>query len=362
MLKLCVAVPILHDHEVAIFKMTVKEVFAEALKRLALCGYTGIEQGKEFVYAAGEIPIMLVAHVDTVHTAPPKTVLYDRTQGLLWSPEGLGADDRAGVIGIFEMLNRGFRPHVLFTDGEEKFGTGATEVAQKLMGTDVNYVVELDRRDGDEAVFYDCDNKEFKQHVLGFGFRESWGTFSDISIICPDWDIAGVNLSTGYYKEHTQTEYFSLADLWRTLGRLEKMLSAPETKQFKFCARSSVKPWYSRFDEDNASLPAYSSRSLYDDTADWVNYRDNAGTRPVAQTNIESTYYLHSEEFTTVIYADDLVDLYGGDLETWAMWLTDNYGDLLGAAERAILEEIDKKLLDGDATLPPFMDVDSGKK
>ena len=60
MLKLCVAVPILHDHEVAIFKMTVKEVFAEALKRLARCGYTSIEQGKEFVYAAGEIPIMLV--------------------------------------------------------------------------------------------------------------------------------------------------------------------------------------------------------------------------------------------------------------------------------------------------------------
>ena len=50
-----------------------------------------------FIAAEGNIPIVLVAHMDTVFNHPPKDFYFDEKRGALWSPEGLGADDRAGA-------------------------------------------------------------------------------------------------------------------------------------------------------------------------------------------------------------------------------------------------------------------------
>ena len=62
----------------------------------------------------------------------------------------------------------------------------------------LNYIIQLDRRSSNDCVFYDCDNKEFTKYVESFGFLEGIGSFSDISVICLSWGIAGVNLSVGY--------------------------------------------------------------------------------------------------------------------------------------------------------------------
>ena len=53
-----------------------------------------------FIIAIGDIPIALVAHLDTVHLRQPVNFFYDQEQDVLWSPQGLGADDRAGVYAI----------------------------------------------------------------------------------------------------------------------------------------------------------------------------------------------------------------------------------------------------------------------
>jgi hypothetical protein len=68
-------------------------------------------------------------------------------------------------------------------------------------------MIELDRQGRDDAVFYDCDNPEFEEYITKFDFVSDWGTYSDISTIAPSWECAAVNLSIGYFDEHSYAEH-----------------------------------------------------------------------------------------------------------------------------------------------------------
>ncbi len=72
----------------------------------------------KYIIAFGNEPIGLVAHLDTVHSVPVKDLFYDTQQGVMWSPQGIGADDRAGVYSILEIIGRGYRPTVILTTDE----------------------------------------------------------------------------------------------------------------------------------------------------------------------------------------------------------------------------------------------------
>lgn len=188
-----------------------------------------------FIAAEGNIPIVLVAHMDTVFNRPPKDFYFDEKRGALWSPEGLGADDRAGIFAILKIIGSGLHPHILFTCDEETGGAGAIDASQygSFFG-DIRYVIELDRRGSNDCVFYDCNNTDFIQYVETFGFKEAIGTFSDISIICPVWKTAGVNLSVGYYNEHTICEILMVDELARTISRVKEMLTETDIPKFVY--------------------------------------------------------------------------------------------------------------------------------
>lgn len=60
----------------------------------------------QYVMAKGDIPVMLVAHLDTVFKTPPYNFFWDRDKNVIFADgTGLGADDRAGVFGILYILN-----------------------------------------------------------------------------------------------------------------------------------------------------------------------------------------------------------------------------------------------------------------
>ena len=125
-----------------------------------------------------------------------------------------------------EFLERCFRPHVLFTGGEETGGIGASEFSAKYSGLDVKYMIELDRRGTNDAVFYSCGNQEFQDYICDkTSFIKSWGSFSDISTLMSVFEVAGVNLSSGYFNEHSLEEYVDLKALWRTLNKVEVLLN-----------------------------------------------------------------------------------------------------------------------------------------
>lgn len=227
------------DKDLELFK-TLAKLNQASLKSMlskllsSMHGYT-VYDHKDYIMARGDIPIALVAHMDTVFSKQPEDFYYDEKKGALWSPDGLGADDRAGVFAILKIIGSGLRPHIIFTTEEEVGGMGATEAAQnrEFLG-EVKYIIELDRRGEDDCVFYDCDNPEFVQYVEQFGFKETWGTFSDISVICPVWKIAGVNLSIGYHHEHTICEILMVHEMAATIEKVKVMLQEQDIPSFKY--------------------------------------------------------------------------------------------------------------------------------
>lgn len=190
---------------------------------------------KDYIVAVGDIPIALVAHMDTVFKTPVVDLYYDQRKGVLWSPQGLGADDRAGIFAILKIIQSGLRPAVIFTTDEEQGGLGATALGTRecpIPG--LKYMIQLDRHGTNDCVFYECFNEDFYDYVESFGFCEAYGSFSDISFLMPQWNICGVNLSVGYEDEHSEVETLHIAPLYDTIAKVKKMLSETEIPDFEY--------------------------------------------------------------------------------------------------------------------------------
>ena len=144
----------------------------------------------------------------------------------MWSPEGIGADDRAGVFAIVEILKRGLRPTIILTTDEEIGGVGASKLVEDIPEAPckLNFLIELDRRGSEDCVFYDCDNPFFEDYIEDFGFITNWGSFSDISYIAPKWGMAAVNLSIGYEHEHSKSEILNVSWMFNTIYKVCNIL------------------------------------------------------------------------------------------------------------------------------------------
>jgi hypothetical protein len=209
------------------------------------CNYHNIKMTKDYIFAEGDIPIALVAHLDTVFEKPVRTLYYDERKNVMWSPDGLGADDRAGVFAIVKILMKGYRPHIIFTTDEEKGCLGAEALVKDFLISPfkMRYIIQLDRRGTNDCVFYDCANEKFTNYVSSFGFVENFGSFSDISVICPAWKIAGVNLSVGYEDEHTYIETLHITPFLATIDKVCKMLEDVNDEFFVYVSNPYSYKW-----------------------------------------------------------------------------------------------------------------------
>lgn len=206
-----------------------------------------------FLYAKGNIPILLVAHMDTVHkdtVKEIKTVTNEKGQKVYSSPQGIGGDDRCGCYIIMECIKEGNRPSVLFLEDEEIGCVGAKKFTHTsyINNLDVNFMVELDRRGSKDAVFYSCDNKEFTKFIeANTDHKLAYGSCSDISTLMPASKIAGVNLSCGYYNEHTLTHTVVYEEVMDTLDNVIDLCCVCKNveKPFEYVAKSYS---YSNYD------------------------------------------------------------------------------------------------------------------
>lgn len=197
------------------------------LKFLKCNNYKNIVDNGLYIFAEGELPICLLAHMDTVFAKPPVDIYFDQEQHMMWSPQGLGADDRAGIYAIIRLAKMGFRPSIIFTDLEEQGGIGANWLAKNYPECpfkDCKALIQIDRRGSIDSVYYECANKEFEAKINSYGFVTNLGSFTDISIIAPAWNIAAVNLSTGYYNEHSPIEHLNIEELETTISKISFML------------------------------------------------------------------------------------------------------------------------------------------
>lgn len=217
-----------------------------------------IVSGDGYVFAQGKFPVLLVAHLDTVHRSLPTIIEYDETQDIISSPNGIGGDDRCGVYMIFKILKR-YNCSVLFCEDEEIGCVGAwkfagTQLAKQLS---FNYIIEFDRASANDAVFYRCANDKFDEFITKEFYKKEYGSFTDICEIAPVIGCAAVNLSCGYYNPHTTDEYVVLSEMERSIVEACKILQrTTENDKFEFIKGYN----YSSYWNSNVSY-----ENIYDD-------------------------------------------------------------------------------------------------
>lgn len=244
---------------------------------------TGTIPSNDFIYCKGEFPVLLVAHLDVVHKQVP-TVLYKeitnhKNSFKLYSPTGIGGDDRCGVwiilniLHYFDLSGKPL-PSVLFTMGEEVGGLGAQTFCEEVKELkDIKYILEYDRKGYTDVVSYDDGNDELTKLIckygaeLGIDYKEANGTFSDISYICPHFGISGVNLSSGYYNAHTEREYIEYGEVkkitqvgYELMLKLDEEVKDPIKYEEVNYAGVSYSNWWNDYYKDYYENPYYSKK------------------------------------------------------------------------------------------------------
>lgn len=217
-------------------QMVLKDILMDELLKE---GYK-INYGDGYLYAKGDIPVLLTAHMDTVHNTPVIDFYeyYDteNNRHIISSPQGIGGDDRCGIYMILEIIKT-HKCHVLFCEDEECGGIGSEKFCKSSLINELmnmKYLIELDRMNATDAVFYDCENYEFTDFIETItGYKTAWGSFSDISNLSPACGVASVNLSCGYYNAHTDSEYVVVEEMMHTIEVVKKLLNV-ECEQFEY--------------------------------------------------------------------------------------------------------------------------------
>lgn len=191
-------------------------------------GYT-IFESKKYIFGYCEkstVNVMLTAHYDVVHEKKADSeVFYDSKNQVFWSPNGLGADDRAGIFIILNQIETIKPKFLLFTDEEEKGGLGGDEFCKDFSKKiDTNLFIALDRKGNNNFVTYDDDNKDVEKFIVSNGFVKEFGSFTDICNLMEEFNVSGVNLSVGYENNHTFTEILRIKNMINTIEALNNIL------------------------------------------------------------------------------------------------------------------------------------------
>jgi hypothetical protein len=222
-------------------EIDVPRVFERFLSIATPDSITRGEGDTRFLYVPGARPdrVLLLAHADTKFDAEPgypAPVRYTDGRYRSANPElGIGADDRAGCALVWEL--RGLGHSLLITSGEEKGCIASHWIADHnpdLLATlnAHNFMVQFDRRNAGDYKCYEVGSDAFRAYVeQQTGYREPdrlRGT--DIKVLCKN--VCGVNLSCGYYDEHTPAESMVFAEWEQTLKLSRAWLSQPALPRF----------------------------------------------------------------------------------------------------------------------------------
>lgn len=234
-----------------ICKMTQHEVKQYMKGYLASKKYKPVDQDG-FLYAKGTVPVLLVAHMDTVHKSQCHEI--KNVNGKMSSPQGIGGDDRCGIFIIMNIVKE-LNCSVLLCEDEEKGCIGANKFLKTtfkdvdgnekpyIKHLDVNYMIEFDRKGKNDAVFYHGGNEEFMDFVEdATNFKFASGSVSDISVLMEPANLSAVNLSCGYYAAHTIYEYVMYDEMIDTIDAAKVLIKEKCDKPFVYVKKERTLP------------------------------------------------------------------------------------------------------------------------
>ena len=290
---------------------SLKEVLTNKLKTM----YDVVINEDGFLYADGKFPVLLVAHMDTVHKKLPDIINYQKKGDWISSPNGIGGDDRCGIYMILEVIKR-YHCSVLFCEDEEIGAVGAQKFVDSEVsnGLKYNYIIEFDRRGKNDAVFYNCDNDEFEEFITKEFFKTAYGSFSDISTIAPALGVAAVNLSCGYYEAHTTKEYVVKSEMEKVIEEACKLLERTTDKdvfeyietEYSYSGRYGG-GWYDDYNyNDYYSYSASKKKRYY--LIEFMDIRGETDWYDVVASTLEEALGKFCLENPNVCY-NDIVDI-----------------------------------------------------
>ncbi len=173
--------------------------------------------------------VLLVAHADVFHTSKRKV---EEHGDIIFAS---GCDDRIGVYAVMELHKALRHTALLVTNYEEVGGLGAMMACHdpevRRIINNCCYIIELDRRGFLSYVTYHDIPWELEK-LYRKKFSRAVGTFSDIAVITDITKRPSLNISIGFYGEHTQYEYAIKSQTVTTINILKEVLSN-EPKRFK---------------------------------------------------------------------------------------------------------------------------------
>lgn len=221
---------------IKLIKMNQKEAFDYVLEEVRKIKGTVVTVSKgEFIYvttsALASHKPLLTSHLDTINDARSRKGKVNCTieGNILSVSDGLsvlGADDRTGVWLMLQLLrdddSRSSYDYVFCCD-EEVGGLGSSSFSEKCEEDlhDYSCVISLDRAGVNDVATYGYDNPELVKVFTDVGFKETYGTFTDCVNISSVTEIACVNLSVGYFNEHTSTETQDISVMYSILSVLK---------------------------------------------------------------------------------------------------------------------------------------------
>lgn len=181
---------------------------------------TQMDESGNYFIKIGESRTMFTSHLDVVCSKSEKVnhvigSRFIKTDGSTI----LGADDKAGVMVMLNMIERKVPGLYYFFIGEEVGGVGSGNASFKGNWEDYDRCISFDRRGYTSVIteqFYgECCSPEFaidlcsKLNQLNplFKFKpDDTGSFTD-SASFMDYIPECTNISVGYFKQHTKDEY-----------------------------------------------------------------------------------------------------------------------------------------------------------
>ena len=298
-------------------QMTQKGIKKHLSKELSKA-YDNIIEGDGYLFAKGDVPILLVAHMDTVHLQAPSVFVYSKNGDVVSSPQGIGGDDRCGIYMILEIIKH-YKCSVLFAEDEEKGCIGSKKFVKEsfVKNLEFNYIIELDRMGSKDAVFYECDNPEFEDFITADkDWETAFGTFTDICTLAPVLGCAAVNFSCGYYKAHTTSEYVVLSEMENNIEKVCRLIErTTEADKFEYIEAVYngfygcgyyTKPYVDDNDDENDFM-----WGLY--AIEYINKDGNVDWEEIYARSEWEAIGMFLEDHPTMTYADIDVDFYGYD-------------------------------------------------
>ncbi len=182
----------------------------------------------------------LVAHMDEVHKHKNNREVLIKN-GYIWSRYissktqcGIGADDKFGIYVALHLLNELSDLKICFTTAEEMGGIGAEEASLNIeFFENVRYLIQADRRGNSDIITWtnglSITSSEFLEDISNllqkYNYKEESGTFTDVGILKENINVSAINVSCGYYREHTSKEYGKLSELQTCLNLIYEIIN-----------------------------------------------------------------------------------------------------------------------------------------